>query len=513
MLLGLLATCVFGAQAPSPAAPVPDFAVGSVYHDRDADGVRDAGEQGLPGVGVSNGRDVAITSDDGSWRLPAGDEAVFFVIKPRGWMTTTDRDGHPTFWYAYRPGGSQTKRFAGVAPTGPLPASIDFPLVMHEEPNRFRAVVFGDTQVTDQRQIGFLSRDLLEEVAGIGADFGLTLGDNANNDLSVLEPLKAALGATGLTWYYTLGNHDENYDADGDAHADETFLRVLGPANYSFNWGPVHFVVLDDVVWNPEKRGYSPGVSPDQLEFLRNDLQHVPQDALVVYATHIPVGELPDKPAFFEVFRGREHVLALSGHTHAQFHEFFDKSQGWPGERPHHSYTCATACGAWWSGLPDEYGLPCTTMSDGTPNGYNVLTFDGATYSYDFVPARGGSEFQMSIDAPESVRLDRAADTLVSVNVFAGSSRSRVEMRVTPQETWVEMALTSGKPDPTFERMSAAQQSPPEGYSRLGGAYWCPHLWQARLPEGLRPGTWRIDVRTTDMLGRTYAASRIIRID
>lgn len=511
--LGLLASVLLP-PTPAPAAGLtPDEAVGVVYHDRNANSARDAGEEGLPGIGVSNGREVVLTGEDGGWRLPCADEAVFFVIKPRGWMTTVDRDGHPTFCYTHRPEGSRTKQFAGVAPTGALPASIDFPLVMHEEPDRFRAVIFGDTQVSNQRQIDFLTHDLLDEVAGVGADFGLTLGDNANNDLSVLEPLKAALGATGLPWYYTLGNHDENYDADGDPNADETFLRVIGPANYSFNWGPVHFIVLDDVVWNPEKRGYSPGINAEQLEFLRNDLQYVPPEALVVYAMHIPVGELPDKASFFDVFRGRENVLALSGHTHSQFHQFLGAAEGWPNERPHHSYTCATACGSWWGGFPDEYGLPCSTMGDGTPNGYNILTFDGASYTYDFVPARAGREFQMTIDAPESVRRERTGETLVSVNVFTGSSRSRVEMRVTPDGNWIEMALAAGKPDPTYVRMSAAQQKAPQGYGGLGGAYGCAHLWQAQLPAGLRAGTWRIEVRSTDMFGRVDTGTRVLRVE
>ena len=37
------------------------------------------------------------------------------------------------------------------------------------------------------------------------------------------------------------------------------------------------------------------------------------------------------------------------------------------------------------------------------------------------------------------------------------------------------------------------------------------HLWHGKLPL-LQPGTHAIEVRTTDMHGRTYAASRVVRV-
>ncbi len=506
-LLTLLALPAFSQEI------VADHAVGSVFHDRDADGVRDEGEEGLAGVPVSNGREVVVTGEDGRWRLPVAEEAMLFVVKPRGWMTARDRDNHPTFAYFHRPKGSTTVRFPGFEPTGPLPASIDFPLVHHDEPDRFQAVVFGDPQVRNQQEIDYLSHDLLDEVALIDAAFGLTLGDNAFDDLNVLPPLKAALGTTPYPWYYTLGNHDENYDADSDAHADETYQRIIGPANYAFNWGPVHFIVLDDVVWDPEKKRYSPGLSAEQLEFVRNDLALVAPETLVVYAMHIPVEELPNKADLFALFAGRPNVLALSGHTHTQYHTFFDATQGWPNPEPHHSFTCATACGAWWSGTPDEFGIPVTVMSDGAPNGYIVATFDGSDYSLAFRAARRPVEFQMQIDAPEVVRIEHLSETLVSANVFAGSDRSTVEMRVLPEGGWITMAKATGKPDPTFVRMSAAQQSPPEGYRKANGPGSCNHLWEAPLPAGLEAGSYRIEVRTTDLYGQTYTGSRVFRVE
>ena len=36
----------------------------------------------------------------------------------------------------------------------------------------------------------------------------------------------------------------------------------------------------------------------------------------------------------------------------------------------------------------DERGIPHTTMRDGAPNGYSIITFDGAKATFDFKASR-----------------------------------------------------------------------------------------------------------------------------
>ncbi len=86
---------------------------------------------GVPGVMVSNGLEVVKTGADGSWSLPVRDGNSVFVIKPAGWALPVDPATNlPHFAYVHAPDGSPDLgfRFAGVAPTGPLPDSIDFAL-------------------------------------------------------------------------------------------------------------------------------------------------------------------------------------------------------------------------------------------------------------------------------------------------------------------------------------------------------------------------------------------------
>ena len=88
----------------SPA--VAGEATGIVYHDRNGNGVRDEGEPGLPGVSVSNQREIVQTDASGRWTLPVTDDTIFFVIKPRDWMTPVNENQLPQFYYIHKPAGS-----------------------------------------------------------------------------------------------------------------------------------------------------------------------------------------------------------------------------------------------------------------------------------------------------------------------------------------------------------------------------------------------------------------------
>ena len=247
MTLGRTGAEISSAQQADPAAP---YATGAVYHDLNGNGLRDPGEKGLAGVCVSNGGEVVPTDAGGRYRLPVGDDTVIFVIKPTGWMTPLDEHHLPRFYYLHKPAGSPPLKYPGVAPTGPLPGSIDFPLCRRDEPRRFRVILFGDTQPDSQKDLDYLAHDMVEELIGAQAAFGVSLGDLVNNDLSLFESLVQTVGLIGLPWYNVLGNHDMNYDVPDDRHSDESFERVFGPPYYSFDYGPVHFLVLDNVIWH-----------------------------------------------------------------------------------------------------------------------------------------------------------------------------------------------------------------------------------------------------------------------
>jgi len=227
---------------------------------------------------------------------------------------------------------------------------------------------------------------------------------------------------------------------------------------------------------------------------------------------HIPLMQIKDRREVYRLLAGHPHTFSISAHRHTQAHHFITREEGWEHDAFHHHLVNATTCGSWWSGAPDEVGIPHATMSDGVPNGYSIITFNRNRYSIEFKAVRRPAGYQMHIFAPEEVSAAEAIRTEVLANVFAGSSRSQVEMRLGETGPWIKMEQTS-REDPCFLLLKQAEASPnPPPGLRLPGASRTDHIWRATLPENPPRGTHLVHIRTTDMFGQTYTGQRVIRI-
>ena len=522
-------------------AEVNTTATGTVFLDSNQNQVKDDNEKGLAEVRVSNGMDIVETDENGQYTLNVSDDTILFVIKPRGYMTPVNEDRLPKFHYIHKPHGSPDGlKYAGVAPTGPLPEAIDFPLYEQDEPNTYKILVFGDTQPRSMQEIEWLAHDVIEEVIGSEAVFGISLGDLVGDNLNLFQPLNEVMATVGIPWYNVYGNHDMNRTVTDDQYADETFERVYGPTCYSFDWGPVHFINIDNVNFfrNAENQpAYSSQVGEKQLTFIKNDLVHVPKDKLIVISFHIPLTEMSDVDKLMNLLGDRPHTLSLSAHTHIQRDDFVGPEHGWHGEQPHHHHNHATTSGSWWQGTLDEVGIPHTTMRDGAPNGYGIFTFTGNKYTIRFKAARRPANYQMNIWTPWEVESDETGNTDILVNVFGGTERSTVEYRLGENSEWVEMDYSPQK-DPFFVDVKARDDMinlerkmhnalrdtmdtllkedtklPKRGKGLSYGVPRSKHMWQAKLPKNVPVGTYVIYVRTTDMFGQTDTGRRIIRVE
>ena len=490
---------------------VAEWAEGYVFDDTNRNERMDPSERGLPGVKVSNGRAIVMTNAEGRWRLEVVSDDILFVIKPSGWMTPVTKDQLPRFYYLHKPQGSPDSKFPGVDPTGPLPSEINFPLFRQTEPDQFKVVFFGDPQPRNQTELDYIAHDVVEELIGTDARFGVTLGDILFDDLSLFENFNATVGLIGVPWYNVIGNHDLNLDAPNDRFSDETFHRFYGPNYYSFDFGKVHFIVLDNVEWMGPGQSYRGGLDARQIQYVANDLKSVPDSQLVVISMHIPLTNVGNRHELYRLIEDRPYTISLSGHTHWQAHQFIDASDDWMGKKPHHHIVNVTVSGSWWKGLKDEVGIPHTTMRDGAPNGYSILTFDGHDVTFDFKAARRSADYQMNIYAPESVAISNLPETEILVNVFAGSSKSKVRFRIVGQSDWKTMDLTQIH-DPEYVRTRDREIELAPTLPELNAPEVSYHLWKSHLPGGLPQGIYQIEVETVDMYQRPFRSSRVLRV-
>lgn len=565
----LMAAATGALGQPGPGGE--EIARGVVFEDLDRDGVRDPDEPGVADVSVSNGLDVVRTDAEGRYEVRLPRESILFVSKPAGYMVPVDEDNLPQFSYRHFPSGSPIDtHYPGIAPTGPLPQAINFPLHRVEESEAFDAVVFADPQARNAGELEAFRIDVVEELIGVDAAFGLTVGDIVNDPLDLFEPHNEIVGQIGIPWWNLPGNHDMNFDVPDDTYATQTYQRVYGPTDYSFDVGRVHFVNMDNVEYfGQERGGYRGYLKPEQLRWLAADLAHVPMDRLVVISTHIPLRteaigaaniNTVNLDELFEVLRGRR-VFAMSGHdTSNSWQMYLDPGEVrtpptgvnlavWDGPEPFHNQTLAEVRGGGWTTGPlDERGVQAADMADGNPNGYYVVSFDGDEYRTRFAPASLPEDFQIRLamrggegnatlsddsrvwiaGGPSGSRgIDPAPRfdvrelaggevprPVLEANVFDGGRRHVVEVSYDggpfrPMDYDPPLfGLTGGVPDLNLDIYIRTLRETLEGRERPVAPQPSSHIWTAELPPSLGPGSHVATVRSTDPHGQISQVSQ-----
>ena len=502
-------------ESPRDLADTKDespVATGIVFHDLDGNGKFGENDSPYSGVKVSNGVDIVLTDTTGRYKLPVVDDMTIFVIKPNGFRTRLDENNLPQFFYIHKPDGSPKFRYAGVKATGPLPKSIDFPLYRQSEPEAFKILLFGDPQPRNNTEVEYIMEDVISELIGNDSAFGVTLGDIAFDNLHTFKSLNQGIAMIGIPWYNVIGNHDLNLDAKKREHVNETFEATYGPSYYSFDYGQVHFVVMDNIDWvGPTERinrhHYSPNFGEKQLAFLEKDLSMIPESQLVVLLMHVPIIAVKDKAKLFELIEKRPYCVSISGHTHDHRHLFLDEKDGFNGENKHHHIVNVTVSGSWWSGAKNENGIPHTTMADGAPNGYSIMNFDEQGYRLDFKAAGLSAENQIRVHLKMRINTNDTGEEDVWVNVYNGSEKSTVHMSIDNGE-WVELEKKLDK-DPYFAELSKRDANVEPKLAKPKPSY---HLWNGKLPKNILPGAHLLRVKTTDMHGRTFYAHRSFRV-
>lgn len=386
--------------------------------------------KGIAGVVVSDGFAFATTDGRGHYTLESEKRNgyVFYVI-PSGYMPRTPR------------GSREERLFGGFwqALTSPEDREADerhdFEL-RREENDRHIMVFEADPQLArrkDTKDMELYRRLFLPRIkeecrkAGRTAIYSTVLGDLSwdnywySNRFTIAD-YKAFISGNhksyGMRHFCVTGNHDNDpstpHSAETDFRASAAFRKAVGPNYYSYNIGQIHYVVLDDIVYEnrPGKSGkyrkgvvgtrdYETGLTDEQLAWLEKDLSYVSTSTPVMVSMHAPAWaetgnfKVTERLTYNKTTERlcrtlqRFHTVhILSGHRHQTYNM---QPERFPSIMEH---SVGAVGGNLW-GAGGYTGHPVCV--DGTPGGYQVFTINGKDISWQLRTLEGSGNEQFRI--------------------------------------------------------------------------------------------------------------------
>jgi len=342
-----------------------------------------SGDQKLEGIVVTDGFNFTKTDDAGKFLLEVSDEAEFVsIITPSGY-TAKRVDGISQFYKIYDKNTSMLK----------------FELMPLQNNGEFVLFAVGDPQPKTDAQFNLFETKVMQDFKNTINEYAknnipvitLYLGDVVWDSMPLFDKHKLAMKQIDAPFYAVIGNHDHQKDQVGDKSCRATFSKCFGPTYYGFNLGNNYFIVLDNIIYDTNKK-YVVDVDQQQLNWLKGYIPFIPKDANVYVAMHGPV-----KKAWandYKMAEGHKQILDmmsgyklsfLTGHTHVNSN--LDVN---PGVIEHN---VASACGAFW--LNDH-------APDGTPTGYQVFELKDKNSEWYFKTVGKDRNSQMELYAKGS---------------------------------------------------------------------------------------------------------------
>ena len=377
--------------------------------------------EGISGVAVTDGTNVVITDNNGVYQIPTNRWAkyVWFTIPAAYEVPVDQTNGRPLFYTTSKIiVGKQNRNDWKL---NPLPAvEEEFTIIAIGDPQceraseaeRFRSETLADIRSTISGAQSYENR--------YHNAYAITLGDITFDNIE-LWPTMAELCSSvklnngkSVPIFNCIGNHDHDPDRQNDREATELYIENVGPTDYSFDRGRVHFVVMDNIVCttstgfgNDKTWNYDAGYTSTQLAWLEKDLEAVEDKAnkMIVLSGHIPFragstsgGSNVNKDKGYsdvlELMTQFNEAHILIGHTHYP-ENYIHTSYRTKNGQPIYEHVHGAACGGWWTS---------NICVEGSPNGYSIYEIKGATM-HNWV-AKG-----TNMNATEQMRVYNANDT------------------------------------------------------------------------------------------------------
>ena len=272
----------------------------------------------------------------------------------------------------------------------------------------------GDPQVDDATQISYARRSIYKELRERkDIDLVIMLGDLVNDKPELIGPSVASLDSLPCPWFAVPGNHDRD-NVKGEFRGISRWKDELGYVDTTFVMHGIRFILMNDVR-TIGRADYEAGLLESQKQWLGEVLDTTPDSQQIVFASHIPLTEMHAKDSLEMMFRSKEDVLLVSGHTHQVRRETLILNG-----RKVENLVAGATCGSWWRGFKDDLGIPDGLMNCGSPRGYFICDFNGHGYRLSFKKVSGDENASAAI----------TEDGRILVNVFGGSIDGKLYARI-----------------------------------------------------------------------------------
>ena len=392
------------------------------------------GGKPLAGVLVSDGYGVIHTDKTGRYELRIGPHSgrFVFVTTPRGYWTDK--------FYAPIEKSTGSRR-------------ADFSLFPKSQPDRFDFVFMcdlADLSVgpgkvgTPKTKASIREANAIEPTPA----FILVQGDiciQANEGKNCVD----CLSVSRIPVRVGIGNHEIMV---GQPNPYGAYERLFGPTYYSFDWGSVHFVVLNGNKAMPGGQGNAAvhgAVEGSELAWLKADLAAQPKGKPIVVGVHIPIvstyparrtdlddgpfWESPNDKMLTDLFARHCVRMVLQGHMHENERitvggvEYVES---------------VSLSGSWWHG-----GKGFERATDGCPRGYRIVSVDRTEITHRYC-----SSCESRVDHQGEFmglrdRIQATKNTTFTFNCYDAPSGSTAKARL-DRGTWRPMTSVKYKSSP-----------------------------------------------------------------
>jgi hypothetical protein len=353
---------------------------------------------------------------------------------------------------------------------------------------------FRDVIVSDLKELSSATKEDI---------YAICLGDLVYNYMTAYDDYMDVLATSPVPMVSVIGNHDYDQRTLFESKLGTAYFEsYLAPLNYSFNIGKIHFVVVNDILYNREydKQIYKTGLEDYTIEWLENDLKHIPKTTTIVICSHAPLMKwrtnlFAEKSVnykkYSELLSQYDNVYAWAGHTHQNYD--YDYGKGALKEsslKNIKSIVVARSVGM--------IRLNRELNTCGTPNGYVVAEVKGDKMEWYYKTAGHDRNYQMRAYAPTYTDSE-----YVKVNIwnYSADTWSAIEWWENGQKV-AEMEHAEGEFDPDYLKIYAEhqQQKLDNTERKYSKPVASPYLFRVKPSAGVRDG----EIRVTDGFGVTY---------